>query len=125
MIYQGACHCHAVKFEVEAPQIIEAVHCNCSVCQKSGLLHLIVPLKNFTLLEGESYLTSYRFNTEVANHTFCRICGIKSFYTPRSNPDGVSVNVRCLETPAKEIRVKDFDGQNWEQHASSLAHLSK
>jgi hypothetical protein len=122
----GGCHCGRVKFEVEAPSEIEALECNCSICAKSGFLHLIVPKNKLTLIQGSEFLSTYAFNSGVAKHLFCRICGIKSFYVPRSNPDGYSVNVRCLdpETIGK-IVVSPFDGENWEQSAAELAHLSK
>ncbi len=125
MIYRGGCHCGAVQFEVEAPERIEAADCNCSICSKSGFLHLIVPRSRFKLLRGEGSLATYTFNTGVAQHRFCRICGVKSFYIPRSNPDGYDVNVRCLETRPQELVVKPFDGRNWEKNAVGLAHLSR
>ena len=125
MIYTGKCHCGSVVFEVEAPERIECAECNCSICAMSGNLHLIVPKSRFRLLQGESELTTYTFNTGVARHLFCKTCGIKPFYIPRSNPDGISVNVRCLEPQPREIIIEKFDGQNWEQHAHKLAHLSR
>ena len=125
MIYQGSCHCGNVKFEVEAPEHIEADYCNCSICAKSGFLHLIVPLSKFRLLKGSNQLTTYTFNTGVAKHTFCKVCGVKPFYTPRSNPDGVDINVNCLDTKAALINITGFDGQNWEQNAHKVAHKSK
>jgi len=122
----GGCHCGRVKFEVEAPAEIEALECNCSICAKSGFLHLIVPKNKLTLIQGSEFLSIYEFNSGVAKHLFCRICGIKSFYVPRSNPDGYSVNVRCLEPETiGKIVVAPFDGDNWEQSAAGLAHLSK
>jgi len=125
MIYQGSCHCRAITFEVEAPEVLESDRCNCSICNKSGFLHLIVPLSKFRLLTGASDITSYTFNTGVAKHTFCKHCGIKPFYTPRSNPDGIDINVNCLDTRPKELNIIPFDGQNWEQNADMLAHKSK
>ena len=125
MKYSGGCHCGAVKFEVEAPEHIAASECNCSICSKSGYLHLIVPASRFKLVRGAEQLTTYTFNTGVAKHTFCRICGIKPFYVPRSNPDGYSVNARCLEPPPTRLTITPFDGRNWEQHADTLAQLSK
>ena len=125
MIYQGGCHCGAVRFEVEAPEAIEADLCNCSICRKSGYLHLIVPLNHFRLLSGRDSLTTYTFNTGVAQHTFCKTCGIKPFYTPRSNPDGIDINVNCLDTEPSEVQITEFDGCNWEQHAHKLAHKSR
>lgn len=125
MIYRGSCHCGAVEFEVEAPERVQCEDCNCSICAKSGFLHLIVPRSRFRLIRGEDALSTYTFGTAVAQHKFCRTCGIKSFYIPRSNPDGYDVNVRCLEPQPKEIAVKPFDGQHWEEHAHTLAHYSK
>jgi hypothetical protein len=125
VIYKGSCHCQAVTFEIEAPENIEADYCNCSVCKKSGFLHLILPHNKFRLLTGKDALTTYSFNTGVAKHTFCKVCGIKAFYTPRSNPDGIDINVHCLDTVAKSVTITEFDGKNWEQHAHKVAHKSK
>lgn len=125
MKYRGSCHCGAITFEVEAPESLQVERCNCSICSKSGFLHLIVPRSRFSLLSGEESITTYRFNSGVAQHTFCSICGIKPFYTPRSNPDGVDVNVNCLDTAPAAVTIEDFDGQNWEQHAHELAHKSR
>lgn len=125
MIYKGSCHCGEVSFEVEAPEEIVASECNCSICSKSGFLHLIVPKSRFNLLSGEESLVTYTFNTGVAKHLFCGRCGIKSFYIPRSNPDGYSVNVYCLEPQPRQVSIESFDGQHWEQHAHKVSHLSK
>jgi hypothetical protein len=104
-----------VRFEVEAPGEIQVAECNCSVCSKSGYLHLIVPKSRFRLLQGEEDLSTYTFNTGVAKHFFCKVCGIKSFYVPRSDPDGVSVNARCLDPgTVTRMDVRPFDGRNWE-----------
>ena len=123
--YSGSCHCGAVTFEIEAPETIECQDCNCSICSKAGFLHLILPLSKFKLLSGQDNLTTYTFNTGVAKHTFCSRCGVKPFYTPRSNPDGIDINVRCLDPVPSNLVVEKFDGQNWEQHAHKVAHLSK
>ncbi|TRY30591.1 GFA family protein [Aliiglaciecola sp. M165] len=125
MSYQGSCHCGSVTFKIECGEEVEVEDCNCSVCSKFGFLHLILPKKRFTLLSGEDMLTEYRFNTGVAKHFFCSKCGAKPFYIPRSNPDGVDVNVRCLDTKPPKITIVPFDGQNWEDNAASLAHKSK
>lgn len=122
----GGCHCGRVRFEVEALAEIEASECNCSICSKSGYLHLIVPKSRFRLLQGSESLTTYTFNTGIAKHLFCQVCGLKSFYIPRSNPDGYSVNVRCLEPATiSKLTVKPFDGKNWEEHARELAYLTR
>lgn len=126
MRHVGGCHCGRVRFEVFAPSQIKALECNCSMCRKSGFLHLIVPASCFKLLQGEESLSSYTFNTHVAKHLFCRFCGVKSFYIPRSNPDGFSVNVRCLDGGTLDkIRVRRFDGEHWEAHAGELVELSQ
>jgi hypothetical protein len=123
--HKGRCHCGRVRFEVEAPADMEAVECNCSICARTGFLHLIVPKSRFTLIQGSESLATYTFNTGIAKHLFCNVCGVKSFYIPRSNPDGYSVNVRCLaRATIKSITVTRFDGKNWETHASELAALS-
>ncbi|NNF51222.1 MAG: GFA family protein [Gammaproteobacteria bacterium] len=122
--FHGGCHCGAVRFEVKAPKDFSAVSCNCSICAMTGYLHLIVPASDFRLTKGDKQLITYSFNTGVAKHHFCGVCGIKSFYVPRSNPDGFSVNVRCLEGVEGRHAVESFDGQNWEANAASLKHLS-
>jgi hypothetical protein len=122
--HRGGCHCGRVRFEVDASAEIEASECNCSICVRVGYQHLTVPKSRFRLLSGEDALTSYRFNTGVAEHLFCRVCGVKSFYVPRSHPDGYSVNVRCLdEGTLARVTLRPFDGANWEQHADELAPL--
>jgi hypothetical protein len=123
--YRGSCHCGAVLFTVDAPDDAEVEQCNCSICSKSGFLHLIVPRSRFELLSGKEDLTTYTFNTGVAKHFFCRHCGIKPFYIPRSNPDGVDVNLNCLDSKPANARVVPFDGENWEANADSLAHKSQ
>ena len=96
------------------------------MCGKTGFLHVIVPEERFELLAGAELLTSYSFNTGVARHLFCDRCGVKSFYRPRSNPDGWSVNARCLdEYGALDVRIEPFDGRDWEANGPSLAHLSR
>jgi hypothetical protein len=112
----GGCHCGAVRFEVLAPDEIEARECNCSICAKAGYLHLIVEKERFHLTQGAEKLTTYTFNTGTAQHHFCSVCGVKSFYVPRSKPDGYSVNVRCLDDgQVRVIHVTPFDGQHWEE----------
>lgn len=123
---QGGCHCRAVRFEVDLPEQVEAQSCNCSICAMTGFVHIIVPKSRFRLTTDEAALTAYTFNTGVAKHLFCKTCGVKSFYQPRSNPDGWSVNARCLDsTEGVELNIEAFDGRNWEANAAALAHLSE
>ena len=119
--YTGGCHCGAVRFAVEV-ESHTALTCNCSMCFKTGFVHVIVPRDRFALEKGAESLTTYTFNTGVARHTFCRVCGIKSFYTPRSHPEGVSVNLRCLdgEDTFGRFELADFDGRNWEANIESI-----
>jgi hypothetical protein len=122
----GGCHCGAVRFEAKLPAKVTAQACNCSICAKTGFVHVIVPEARFRLVQGADGLTTYTFNTGVARHMFCARCGVKSFYRPRSNPDGWSVNARCLdEADGLDIEIEAFDGQNWEANAAALAHLSR
>jgi len=91
----------------------------------TGYWHLIVPAARFRLLTSRDAIEEYTFNTGVARHLFCRRCGIKSFYVPRSNPDGYSVNVRCLDPATiEDITFEPFDGRNWEASAGVVRHLS-
>jgi hypothetical protein len=116
MTHRGGCHCGRVRFEFSAPAQIEVLECNCSICSKTAYLHLIVPKSRFRLLAGEEQLVTYQFNTGTARHLFCAVCGIKSFYMPRSHPDGVSVNARCLDAgTVSSMKVQPVDGRNWER----------
>ena len=121
MKLEGGCHCGAVRFAIEVQPPLEMLDCNCSICSKTGFLHLIVPHGDFVLLSGADSLTSYRFGTGAAEHLFCRTCGIKSFYQPRSHPEAWSVHFRCLD-PGHGIvpEVREFDGLNWEKARADL-----
>lgn len=120
--FEGGCHCGAVRFEVRSDEPIEVERCNCSICSMSGYLHLIVPISQFSITKGEGNLVEYTFNSGVAKHYFCENCGIKPFYVPRSNPEGMDVNVNCLDEIPEHMRIVNFDGANWEQNAHKLAH---
>ena len=114
--HRGGCHCGRVRFEVLAPAILEVDDCNCSICSMFGFLHLIVTADRFKLLRGADALTTYTFNTGTAKHLFCRSCGGKSFYVPRSHPDGFSVNVRCIDAGTIEkMNIHPVDGRQWEE----------
>jgi len=103
-----------VRFRVIA-DLEQVTECNCSICTKKGFLHLIVPPDRFELISGKDALTTYRFNTRTAQHMFCAHCGIHPFYVPRSDPDKIDVNVRCLdEIDLATISIKQFDGKHWE-----------
>jgi hypothetical protein len=120
--HAGGCHCGRVLIEVLAPPDLELLDCNCSMCRRSGYLHLIVTKEQFRLLAGADDLVEYRFGTGTAHHLFCRHCGVKSFYVPRSHPDGFSVNARCLD-PATiaSMNIQPYDGRNWESARKNLS----
>ena len=121
MKIRGGCHCQAVRFEAEVPAAVALLDCNCSICVATGFRHLIVPHNDFRLLSGEDALTSYRFGTGAANHLFCAVCGIKSFYQPRSHPGAWSVNFNALDDVAGlAVTVTPFDGRNWEKAHAAL-----
>ncbi|MEJ0005911.1 MAG: GFA family protein [Steroidobacteraceae bacterium] len=114
--HTGGCHCGRVKFEVVAPPTLEVSECDCSICAKSGYLHLTVPSSRFRLLQGAESLSCYQFNTGTAKHLFCSQCGIKSFYVPRSHPEGFSVNARCLDEGTVEgLIIRHINGKEWEK----------
>ena len=116
----GGCHCGAVRFRVKVRKY-EAIDCNCSICQKKGILHLIVPPEDFELLKGEDNLSTYTFNTGIAKHHFCKTCGIHPFYRPRSHPNDYDVNVRCLDGAAIELfTITHFDGKHWEDNIQQI-----
>jgi len=117
----GGCHCGRVKYEIKIPEKILVNRCSCSICQKSGYLHLIVPANRFKLICGEEDLLEYRFHTGVARHLFCRVCGIKSYYVPRSHPESFSVNLNCIDLPDEvDVTVEEFDGRNWSENRKNL-----
>lgn len=120
MRVSGGCHCGTVRFEAEVPEDSVLLDCNCSICAMTGFRHLIVPADRFRLLGGEDHLSEYRFGTGTARHLFCRRCGIKSFYIPRSHPDGISINARTLDAPV-DLPAQPFDGRNWEAARARLA----
>jgi len=121
---QGGCHCGAVAWEADLPDEIVADECNCSACYAVGFIHVIIPRSDFRLLSGRDNLAEYTFNTGVAKHWFCKTCGVKSFYVPRSHPDGYSLNLRCMDRGQfSKIGISPFDGRNWEQNAGSLDPL--
>ena len=120
---EGGCHCGAVRFAVTT-ELREILDCNCSMCTKKALLHLIVPRADFLLLAGEEQLSTYRFGTRIAQHRFCQTCGIHPFYVPRSHPEGVSVNARCLDLVRDRgldgWTIKPFDGRHWEDNVDTI-----
>lgn len=124
--HRGGCHCRRVRFEVDAPAALQVLDCNCSICRMVGFWHLIVPASRFRLLSGADALAEYTFNTGAAKHRFCRHCGIKAFYVPRSHPDGIDVNARCLDPGSiAALEITPFDDNDREAATAAIAHLSR
>lgn len=125
IVHRGGCHCGRVRFEVDAPATLDVLDCNCSMCRMTGFLHLIVSDSRFRPLSGSEDLTEYRFNTGTARHLFCRHCGVKAFYVPRSHPDGWSVNARCLDPgTVAGMNIVSFDDNDREAATAAIASLS-
>ncbi len=123
--HRGSCHCGQVQFEVDG-ELKEVVECNCSICTKKGYLHWIVPPGAFRLVRGQDMLATYTFNTGVARHHFCRVCGVAPFYVPRSDPDKIDVNARCLEdVDLARLHIAPYDGQNWERAFEARRHAER
>ena len=120
--FEGGCHCGRVRFEIDVDlDVAEILNCNCSICAKKGFLHLIVQPEQFRLLQGDDALTEYHFGTKQAVHKFCETCGIHPFYTPRSHPADVDVNVRALEgVDIDQLDITPFDGRNWEDNVEGI-----
>ncbi len=119
--HKGGCHCKEIQFEATGEENIKILNCNCSICSMTLYKHYIIPKKNFKLLQGSKYLTSYKFNTNIAKHMFCKKCGIKSFYIPRSHPDSISININCIySNTIKNIKTIEFDGKNWEKNINAI-----
>ncbi|KAL6003400.1 hypothetical protein ACLOJK_023623 [Asimina triloba] len=129
VIHKGGCHCGRVRWQVEALPSVVAWKCNCTNCSMRGNTHFIVPATNFKLIgESEQFLTTYTFGTHTAKHSFCKNCGITSFYVPRSNPDGVAVTCMCVDPGTlSDIEIRHFDGSNWEKsyEQTSISSCSK
>ena len=124
--HQGGCHCRRVRFEVDAPAAMQVLDCNCSICRMGGFWHLIVPPSRFRLLSGAEDLAEYTFNTGAAKHRFCRRCGIKAFYVPRSHPDGIDVNARCLDPgTVAALEIVPFDDNDRVAATAAIAHLAR
>ena len=113
--YEGGCHCGRIRFVVRG-DLTAATLCSCTICTMKAFIHLIVPPGDFQLVSGQDDLATYQFNTKVAKHHFCRVCGVSPFYVPRSDPDKIDVNVRCLDdVDVDTLKLATFDGKNWER----------
>ncbi|WP_343611708.1 GFA family protein [Novosphingobium sp.] len=109
----GGCHCGSVRFEATLSDGLNTIRrCTCSYCRMRGAIAVSAELGGIRLLQGEEMLTSYRFNTQTAQHFFCSRCGIYTHHQRRSNPNQYGVNVACLDgvSPFDFEEVPVFDG---------------
>ena len=121
MTYKGSCHCQRVLFEVNTNIIGEATQCNCSICARKGILHFRVSASDFNLVSGEESLTVYKFGQNIANHYFCKFCGIHPFTNPKAAPSLYTVNLRCIEgIDISTLLIHHFDGIHWDDNVSLL-----
>lgn len=122
--YSGGCHCQDIRFNLKLEKPLEStaiIACNCSMCKMTGYMHLIIPKEHFQLLSNWNKLCNYQFNKKIAKHYFCKHCGIKSFYQPRSHPDCWSINVRCLDDYSNlNLQINNFDGKNWQKNIGQI-----
>ena len=117
----GSCHCKQIQFEVLGEKNIKVLDCSCSICSILNYKHYIVDKSQFKLLKGKKYLSTYTFNTNVAKHLFCKNCGIKSFYIPRSHPDSISVNLNCIHSKTiNKVKIIKFDGKHWNKNINKI-----
>ena len=109
----GSCHCGAVRFTATLTEgFASARRCTCSICRMRGAVGVTSTPEHFRITQGEDKLATYRFNTGVAEHHFCSVCGIYTHHRRRSNPNELGVNVACLEgvSPFNFREVKVLDG---------------
>lgn len=86
----------SIFIEFTSDILFKSIFCSCSICLVKHNLHFVVPEEHFKLISGSKSLTTYTFNTHVAKHMFCKVCGVQSFYKPRSNPDGYGKSFEFL-----------------------------
>lgn len=124
-IYQGACHCGRVTFELRA-KLATVMDCNCSICRRRGALWHGASDATLRITSGEEDLQLYQFGTMTAKHYFCRHCGIHPFVRPRLDPTRWAVNVRCIDSvDLSSLEVRAFDGENWEAAAQDFMQGAK
>ena len=119
--HYGSCHCQKVQYKIITPKEIKLIYCNCSICVIEDYKHLIIDKIKFELITGKNNVTTYSFNTHNAKHYFCKHCGIKSFYIPRSHPNSISINFRCIKNNKLKIKkIIKFKGKNWEKNINKI-----
>ena len=82
------CHCGSFGAEINASinELAKIVKCNCSICKRKNATMGMVKNEDFKITSGEDKLSLYQYHTKVANHYFCKECGIYTHHNPRSAP---------------------------------------
>ena len=118
--YLGGCHCKKVLFEFTSLIKVKLIKCNCTICKPLRYLHLIIPHKDFKLISNIKNIQIYQFGTKKAKHFFCKFCGVKSFYQPRSHQNAYSINYNSIKDPPKINQIIKFDGSNFEKNLDDI-----
>ena len=97
MNYKLNCHCGSVELEVET-DLKNIKQCNCSICKRKNAKMNLISKDSIKVIKGENNLSSYKFNTMIAEHFFCKTCGIYTHHNRRSDPNGVGINIGCIDS---------------------------
>lgn len=110
----GGCHCKKVRYEVEIDLSKAVIECNCSYCERQGLLLSFVPGDKLTIVSGEDDLTEYHFNTGKIAHLFCSTCGVQCFgRADMESGPGAAINVRTIDgIDLSKLERMPFDGRS-------------
>lgn len=113
MRYKGSCHCGAITFEFEGPEIDSALKCNCSICRRKGAMmspFTIAPTE-IRISADEGSLSTYEFGSSIAKHHFCNKCGIYPFHQTLRLPGHYRVNLGCIDNlDVEALPFNIFDG---------------
>ena len=123
----GQCHCGAVRFEAALSDGFSTVRrCTCSLCRMRGAVMVMTEADGVKVLQGAETLSSYRFNTGVAEHFFCARCGVYTHHQRRSDQTSFAVNVACLDgvSPFDFAEVPVNDGVNHPNDTGKLQRMA-
>jgi len=96
MIYKLNCHCRTVEIQVDT-DLDNIKQCNCSICKRKNAKMNLIPKDSIKIVKGKNNLSSYKFNTMKAEHFFCKTCGIYTHHNRRNDPNGVGINIGCID----------------------------
>ena len=118
--HQGSCHCGAVRFEADLDLATGASRCNCTVCQKLGLVGKHCKPDQLRVLAGEASLGVYEWGARIGKRYFCTTCGAHPFmrgHLAQLGGDFAAVNVNCLDdVDPSTLALGHWDGRhdNWQ-----------